>query len=145
MIRRPPRSTLFPYTTLFRSPFALPSSLAHGNSFAAYDVAGGWVSIPGGFQIIAGNYYGLIGAAHAPGSTTLNNSYGTGGLQVTLAGIPTTQYRLGIQGGIGAYSGSGNTLPTNTTWGTTAGSIGRIHIKTGVVGEIRRASCRERV
>src|SRR2546427_4653877 len=27
MIRRPPRSTLFPYTTLFRSMSALPSSL----------------------------------------------------------------------------------------------------------------------
>src|SRR3990172_2095976 len=26
MIRRPPRSTLFPYTTLFRSLFALPGS-----------------------------------------------------------------------------------------------------------------------
>src|SRR3712207_7395822 len=26
MIRRPPRSTLFPYTTLFRSPFPRPSS-----------------------------------------------------------------------------------------------------------------------
>src|SRR2546426_12804560 len=25
MIRRPPRSTLFPYTTLFRSPFGAPS------------------------------------------------------------------------------------------------------------------------
>ena len=31
-----------------------------------------------------------------------------------------------------AYSGS--TLPTNTTWGTAAGSIGRIHLQTGVVG-----------
>src|SRR5439155_24270981 len=28
MIRRPPRSTLFPYTTLFRSLFAYPSSMA---------------------------------------------------------------------------------------------------------------------
>src|SRR2546425_1888122 len=30
MIRRPPRSTLFPYTTLFRSPFTntLPASIA---------------------------------------------------------------------------------------------------------------------
>src|SRR6202043_122937 len=28
MIRRPPRSTLFPYTTLFRSGFALPSTAA---------------------------------------------------------------------------------------------------------------------
>src|SRR2546430_13269058 len=28
MIRRPPRSTLFPYTTLFRSSFAMGASLA---------------------------------------------------------------------------------------------------------------------
>src|SRR5258705_5631860 len=30
MIRRPPRSTLFPYTTLFRSPFSKPVSKNHG-------------------------------------------------------------------------------------------------------------------
>src|SRR3989475_4554422 len=30
MIRRPPRSTLFPYTTLFRSPFAQGQSLPGG-------------------------------------------------------------------------------------------------------------------
>src|SRR2546430_3579165 len=29
MIRRPPRSTLFPYTTLFRSPAAEPGRVAH--------------------------------------------------------------------------------------------------------------------
>src|SRR5688572_32713326 len=28
MIRRPPRSTLFPYTTLFRSPFSSPTNLS---------------------------------------------------------------------------------------------------------------------
>src|SRR5438034_11608615 len=27
MIRRPPRSTLFPYTTLFRSPFTMPDGI----------------------------------------------------------------------------------------------------------------------
>src|SRR2546427_6342342 len=32
MIRRPPRSTLFPYTTLFRSPHASP--VRHGDSQA---------------------------------------------------------------------------------------------------------------
>src|SRR6201995_6080211 len=32
MIRRPPRSTLFPYTTLFRSVPAASSPLPHGNS-----------------------------------------------------------------------------------------------------------------
>src|SRR3989442_7701322 len=31
MIRRPPRSTLFPYTTLFRSP--VRNKKAHGNNF----------------------------------------------------------------------------------------------------------------
>src|SRR2546426_2095900 len=30
MIRRPPRSTLFPYTTLFRSPFVIEAGLAYG-------------------------------------------------------------------------------------------------------------------
>src|SRR2546426_7279159 len=32
MIRRPPRSTLFPYTTLFRSPWALPHALRRHQS-----------------------------------------------------------------------------------------------------------------
>src|SRR2546422_525897 len=32
MIRRPPRSTLFPYTTLFRSLFQIPSRLASTSS-----------------------------------------------------------------------------------------------------------------
>src|SRR2546426_9016078 len=34
MIRRPPRSTLFPYTTLFRSPlsFRLTQALSHGST-----------------------------------------------------------------------------------------------------------------
>src|SRR5256886_15876641 len=43
MIRRPPRSTLFPYTTLFRSPYgaAMPVSteqLLHPDRYAAGDV-----------------------------------------------------------------------------------------------------------
>src|SRR5256886_15936446 len=39
MIRRPPRSTLFPYTTLFRSPFfssAVHSGETSGIRFASY-------------------------------------------------------------------------------------------------------------
>src|SRR4051812_50074934 len=35
MIRRPPRSTLFPYTTLFRSPVALPASRRQSPTRAA--------------------------------------------------------------------------------------------------------------
>src|SRR5688572_31376013 len=34
MIRRPPRSTLFPYTTLFRSPAFLPSRLGYRGGFS---------------------------------------------------------------------------------------------------------------
>src|SRR5256885_9134990 len=37
MIRRPPRSTLFPYTTLFRSARHIDRSLACGYAFAGHD------------------------------------------------------------------------------------------------------------
>ena len=112
-------------------PFALPSSLAHGNSFLANGVPLGWVNIPGGFPVIQGNYYGVIGGAHVAGSPTIFNSYGAA-VVVTLDGNPTQLNRLGIQGSITQWTG--NTLPTNTTWGTSTGVIGRIHLKTGVVG-----------
>src|SRR2546430_13839416 len=39
MIRRPPRSTLFPYTTLFRSPYGLAASVWTENINLALDVA----------------------------------------------------------------------------------------------------------
>src|SRR2546425_7594047 len=49
MIRRPPRSTLFPYTTLFRSPSTRSRLLGFHVSFASprssrYD--GGWLTNP---------------------------------------------------------------------------------------------------
>src|SRR5258708_10125147 len=41
MIRRPPRSTLFPYTTLFRSPFGGTAAAVPGTVQAAnYDTGG---------------------------------------------------------------------------------------------------------
>src|SRR2546426_8834551 len=39
MIRRPPRSTLFPYTTLFRSPIALQALLAEMRAAGTTHVA----------------------------------------------------------------------------------------------------------
>src|SRR3989441_11611118 len=45
MIRRPPRSTLFPYTTLFRSPFVL--ALAH----RIYVSAAGALGLGGGASV----------------------------------------------------------------------------------------------
>src|SRR3712207_7435943 len=55
MIRRPPRSTLFPYTTLFRSNGRLPSSM---------------IALIPGISIAqgAGNWYGL--GAHDVGGAT---------------------------------------------------------------------------
>src|SRR2546425_6088312 len=38
MIRRPPRSTLFPYTTLFRSPTIRPVCVGHQWHFCAYSI-----------------------------------------------------------------------------------------------------------
>src|SRR3989441_6815876 len=46
MIRRPPRSTLFPYTTLFRSPLAI--YLGAGKSLAEHNV------------VLGITYYGLF-------------------------------------------------------------------------------------
>src|SRR3989449_2261489 len=40
MIRRPPRSTLFPYTTLFRSSFQNPVLLASGTAGFGREVSG---------------------------------------------------------------------------------------------------------
>src|SRR2546427_12522767 len=39
MIRRPPRSTLFPYTTLFRSRDGVWTDIAHGDSLRVVAVA----------------------------------------------------------------------------------------------------------
>src|SRR2546430_5306422 len=40
MIRRPPRSTLFPYTTLFRSPQAPNNVAAQGRAFHSSNIFG---------------------------------------------------------------------------------------------------------
>src|SRR2546429_3764696 len=48
MIRRPPRSTLFPYTTLFRSTGAFPGCV---NDYGLYDMVGNlheWTADPNG-------------------------------------------------------------------------------------------------
>src|SRR3712207_6863206 len=68
MIRRPPRSTLFPYTTLFRS---VPSALdvdAHGNVY----VGGVGSFVPGAAQVVR---YSIDGEETDRKSTRLNSSH----------------------------------------------------------------------
>src|SRR5258708_11069922 len=63
MIRRPPRSTLFPYTTLFRSPV----SLGYQGTFTAVSATNSSttpVYSPGGVCTNAGEYTGVRSEEH---------------------------------------------------------------------------------
>src|SRR3712207_8564264 len=83
MIRRPPRSTLFPYTTLFRSVGFAEGTVEEevGASFARYGVG----AAPAVYEVVARPAYHVIGAvaAHDPvvawtadrKSTRLNSSH----------------------------------------------------------------------
>src|SRR2546430_10878120 len=59
MIRRPPRSTLFPYTTLFRSYRSHKTERVEGETVAVYTFIGRMVQhvFPKGFQRV--RYYGV--------------------------------------------------------------------------------------
>src|SRR5256885_7283118 len=43
MIRRPPRSTLFPYTTLFRSPLLWTTNLMAPEAYTLKSALDGWI------------------------------------------------------------------------------------------------------
>src|SRR3712207_9269833 len=55
MIRRPPRSTLFPYTTLFRSRPAPPANLGALGAFHPLAVGSHEVSRAGLHEVVAGS------------------------------------------------------------------------------------------
>src|SRR2546430_12470488 len=73
MIRRPPRSTLFPYTTLFRSPVHIQQveQLGHVGAAQVQLPDGGDVDEPGGVADPAG----LGGRVADRKSTRLNSSH----------------------------------------------------------------------
>src|SRR2546430_8604862 len=82
MIRRPPRSTLFPYTTLFRSRAAgRPLWLEAGgaqHSVPVYTTEGGWLHIDAAAIIddtLAARAQGFGGAKVDRKSTRLNSSH----------------------------------------------------------------------
>src|SRR3712207_8618921 len=73
MIRRPPRSTLFPYTTLFRSKGA--SGYARGDSARARESAARDVRRPGAGARSGARAYEGVGALRDRKSTRLNSSH----------------------------------------------------------------------
>src|SRR2546427_6053911 len=70
MIRRPPRSTLFPYTTLFRSPGVSPRAATHSRSASRVD---GNASASHG--IAAGRTHASASFSSDRKSTRLNSSH----------------------------------------------------------------------
>src|SRR5256886_17112939 len=100
MIRRPPRSTLFPYTTLFRSPrvrqSALPMNPASVGTSALLELRGvgkrfgGVVAVNGlDLTVEAGEVRGLIGPNGSGKTTTINlvsALYRPDGGEIRLAG-----------------------------------------------------------
>src|SRR5438874_11528364 len=64
MIRRPPRSTLFPYTTLFRSIIALPTALRLPRFGSAFRVTHRFTRpLTDDFGDVAGDLFGLDSGA----------------------------------------------------------------------------------
>src|SRR3989442_14427893 len=61
MIRRPPRSTLFPYTTLFRSRYAGPTRLAFERPAGAEEEENPFRQV-GGPRVVPGTYTATLGA-----------------------------------------------------------------------------------
>src|SRR5256712_6435239 len=101
MIRRPPRSTLFPYTTLFRSPSAAAASLPGATSTAftitpagatrlAFtgqpSTAAAGVAISPALQVIAQDAFGNTVPSFTGTITVALNANPTGGV---LAGATT--------------------------------------------------------
>ena len=98
---------------------------SHTVLFSAIDTIKEWLNC--NIPIVSGNYYGIIGAKHDAGGSTMYNSYGPSGAQTFIIdGNPTTATRLLLQSALSAGSpiqGSYMNEP--------AGNIGRVNIITG--------------
>src|SRR2546425_1080479 len=57
MIRRPPRSTLFPYTTLFRSDQTCSGAGVYSQTFTAISANGDYTTSPEFTTLVAGTYH----------------------------------------------------------------------------------------
>ena len=99
---------------------------SHTTLFSAVDAGTGWISC--NINIVAGNYYAILGAKHNSGSTQMYNSYGPASPTIVIDGIPTVVNRVVLQSTIpvgGPVSGS--VMANNTS------SIGRVDFIAGFV------------
>ena len=93
----------------------------HTVLFSAIDVPAGWISCNA--SLVAGNYYGIIGAKHDPASATMYNSYGPSGSQTFIVdGNPTTITRFLLQSSLSSGSPSSGSYMSEAS-----GPIGRVH------------------
>src|SRR5260370_42190153 len=83
MIRRPPRSTLFPYTTLFRSHTATGTATGVGGANLSASL-----TLTGTTHTDAGTFNGDTWSF--AGGTNYNNASGTGNHSIGQASSPTT-------------------------------------------------------
>ena len=107
-------------------PLLYPTSTgSHTVLFSAIDTVAGWLNC--NIQLVSGNYYGIIGARHDAGATTMYNSYGPSGAQTFIIdGNPTTATRLLLQSALSTGSPIQGSYMSETS-----GPIGRVNIITG--------------
>src|SRR2546430_10678794 len=104
MIRRPPRSTLFPYTTLFRSSKTASLTVAPAGSAT--------------LSAIALNPASVTGGSPSTGTVTLSGPAPTGGAAVTLSSSTSTAT---VPASVtGAAGGSSATFTVTTSAVTTS-------------------------
>src|SRR2546425_11175955 len=100
MIRRPPRSTLFPYTTLFRSIPAFQASAdgrAHDLAKETRDTLRDDLDFSGYFSIVPEEYHKLV-RPDSGGAIPFQGRVGGGGAGPVLGGPPRRAPHPGLGG-----------------------------------------------
>src|SRR3712207_2835839 len=115
MIRRPPRSTLFPYTTLFRSIGVLPG-IGPALAIALLLPLTYGFDPTGAFILFAGIYYGAMYGGSIT-SILLNTPGEAGAVATAIEGYPMAQSGRG-----------GPALATSVTGAVVSGTLGTIAV-----------------
>ena len=146
MIRRPPRSTLFPYTTLFRSDGTINVVANGGTGALVYTLNPGAISNgTGNFTNLSANTYTVdVTDANLCGPVTTANITINEPAAITITGTTSTDITCnGAGDGTIMVTANGGTGALVYTLNPGAISNGTGNFTN--LSEIGRASCRERV